>query len=182
MTLEEYVNTNLHNAILRGFTKDGEITLRLKGIEKRNIKVSFVSFVNIPDILRVDIPTEGIVLTFVGKLSHADGDIYIYTAFEKVGILQRRSKPRYASFEPCQIFQFRTIIIDVSENGCQVVSEYKPKLREEVEIKLENGIEKAVVMWYVEEEESFRYGMYIPEPGEAWNKVCEKYIRIGEKL
>lgn len=182
MTLEEYVNTNLHNAILRGFTKDGELTLRLRGIQKRDIKVSFVSFVNIPDILRVDIPVEGIVLTFVGKLSNVDGDVYIYTAFEKAGILQRRAKPRYASFEPCQIFQFKTVIIDVSENGCQMISEYKPKLREELELKLENGIEKAIVMWYVEEEESFRYGAYIPEPGEVWNKICTKYIQIGEKL
>lgn len=182
MTLEEYVNTNLHNAILRGFTKDSELTLRLKGIEKRNIKVAFVSFSSIPDILRVDIPIEGIVLTFVGKLSHLEGDTYIYTAFEKAGILQRRSKPRYASFEPCKIFQFKTVIVDISENGCQVISEYKPKLRENVELKLEDGEEEGIVMWYVEEEESFRYGIYIPHPTEVWNKVCSKYIQLGERL
>lgn len=182
MTLEEYVNTNLHNAILRGFTKDGELTLRLKGIENKNIKVSFLSFVNIPDILRVDIPVEGIVLTFVGKLSNVDGSTYVYTAFEKAGILQRRAKPRYASFEPCQVAGFKTIIIDISENGCQVISEYKPKLKEEIELKLESGTEKAIVMWYVEEEESFRYGTYIPNPGEAWVKICAKYVQIGEKL
>lgn len=182
MTLEEYVNTNLYNAILRGFTKDGELTLKLKGIEKRNIKVSFLSFTTIPDILRIDIPVEGIVLTFVGKLSHVEGEVYTYAAFEKVGILQRRSKPRYASFEACEIFKFKTIIIDVSENGCQVISEYKPKLREEIELKLEEGLEKGIVMWYVEEEESFRCGVYIPDPKQVWNKICSKYVQIGEKL
>lgn len=181
MTLEEYINTNLSNAILRGFTKDGELTVRLKGISGKNLKVTFLSFVSIPEVLRIDVPIEGFVLTFVGKFLKSEEDVYIYSAFDKAGILQRRAKPRYAAFEPCDIFGFNSLIVDLSENGCQIISLYKPKLREEIEITLGNGDAiKGIVMWFVEEEECFRYGVYIPTPNDLWLSICEKYVKIGE--
>lgn len=182
MTLEEYINTNLLNAILRGFTKDGELTVRLKGIEGKEFKVSFLSFVSIPDVLRIDVPIEGFVLTFVGKLSKQEEDIYTYLAFDKAGILQRRAKPRYIAFEPCKIFNFNSLIIDISENGCQILSLYKPKLKEEIEISIANESQIGIVMWYVEEEESFKYGVFIPNPKESWININQKYVEIGEIL
>ncbi|MFN3692431.1 MAG: PilZ domain-containing protein [Fervidobacterium sp.] len=181
MTLEEYINTNLSNAILRGLTKDGELTVRLKEISGKNLKVTFLSFVSIPEILRIDVPIEGFVLTFVGKFLKSEEDVYVYTAFDKAGIVQRRAKQRYVAFEHCRIFGFNSLIIDISENGCQIISLYKPRLKEEIEITLDCGDTiKGIVMWYVEEEECFKYGVYIPNPNDLWLSICEKYVKVGE--
>ncbi|AMW32046.1 PilZ domain-containing protein [Fervidobacterium islandicum] len=178
MTLEEYVNANLSGAVLRGFSKDGELLVRLRELHGRNLKISFLSFASVPEILRVDIPIEGFVLSVIGKLTAHQEGIYEYTALDKAGILQRRAKPRYAAFEPCSIYGFHSIIIDVSENGCQVISEFKPRVKESVEMRLRNNTEEIIdgtVMWSVEEEECYRYGVYIPNPSSSWMKLVEKY-------
>lgn len=112
MTLEEYVNANLSGAVLRGFSKDGELLVRLRELHGRNLKISFLSFASVPEILRVDIPIEGFVLSVIGKLTAHQEGIYEYTALDKAGILQRRAKPRYAAFEPCSIYGFHSIIIE----------------------------------------------------------------------
>lgn len=185
MTLEEYVIANLSGAVLRGFSKDGELLVRLKELKGKSIKVSFLSFSSVPEVLRVDIPIEGFVLSVIGKLSGHEEGIYEYVALEKAGILQRRSKPRYAAFEPCSIYGFNSLIIDVSENGCQVISEFKPRVRENVELKFKGNDEKTLegnVMWLVEEEECYRYGIYIPNPDAFWMKLVEKYKTIGEVI
>ncbi|MGQ9855470.1 MAG: PilZ domain-containing protein [Fervidobacterium sp.] len=185
MTLEEYINTNLMNAVLRGFTKDGEITVRLKGIRGRVFVITFVTILSIPELLRVDVPIEGFVITFVGKLKSINEGLYEYEALDKVGILQRRTKPRYAAFEECSIYGFDTVIIDVSENGCQVISEFKPKLKEKIEMKLErinSSIVDGTVMWVVEEEECYRYGIFIENISPEWKDLVENYKQIGEGL
>lgn len=185
MTLEEYVNANLMNAIVRGYTKYGEVLVRIKELAGKNIKVSFTSFTGVPEILRIDIPVEGFVLTIVGKMTGSEEGVYVYTALDKVGVLQRRTKPRYASFEACSIYGFNTLIIDVSENGCQVISEFKPKVKESIELtfaKKGNEVIEGVTMWAVEEEECYRYGIYIPNATAFWNKLVESYKKIGEVL
>jgi len=185
VTLQEYVNSNLMNAVVRGFTKDGELLVRIKGLYGKTIKVTFMSFLTIPEILRIDIPIEGFVLTIVGRLTHSEEGIYTYTALDKVGVIQRRTKPRYASFETCSIYGFNTIIIDVSENGCQVISEFKPKVKETVELtfnKNKNETIEGTTMWAVEEEECYRYGIYIPNATAYWNQIVEKYKKLGEVL
>ncbi|ODN30907.1 PilZ domain-containing protein [Fervidobacterium thailandense] len=184
MTIEDYINTNLRNAILRAYGKDSELSVRFKGLTGRRFTLSFLSFDEIPEVIRVDLPIEGYVVTLVGKLKASDGDEYSYEVFEKAGILQRRSKPRYVSFEPCKVAGFRGVIIDVSENGCQVITEYKPNLREMLRLELTSRgtFETVQVMWYVEEEECYRFGAYIPQPSESWSTVSKTYELLGEKL
>ncbi|ABS60244.1 PilZ domain-containing protein [Fervidobacterium nodosum] len=183
MTIEEYVNNNLSGAVLKGFTKDEEVALRLKKLNGRQFYVSFIKFTNIPEVLRVDIPVEGYVITFVGKLLNVEENTYVYIALEKAGILQRRTKPRYASFEKCSIYNnFKGVIIDISENGCQILSDYKPNLNETIEIIISDHSENGKVMWFVEEEENYRYGIWIPEPSLKWNELYLRYFNIGELL
>lgn len=182
MTLEEYVNVNLKNIIVRGFGKDAEYTVKLKEIRGRQFKVAFVVRTDIPQLLRIDIPIEGVVLTLIGNFVEKDEEDYVYLIFDKAGILQRRAKPRYASFQKCKIFGFKSVILDVSENGFQAISEYKPSLRESIEIDLLGNLEKGTVMWVVEEEECYRFGAYIESPSENWKDIYEKYHGMGEKL
>lgn len=182
MTIEEYVNVNLKNIIVRGFGKDAEYTVKLKGIEGRQFRVTFVILKDIPQLLRIDIPIEGVVLTLIGNFVEKDEDDYVYLIFDKAGILQRRAKPRYAAFKECTIFGFKSVILDVSENGFQAISEYKPTLREDIEIDLLGNSEKGTVMWVVEEEEYYRFGVYIESPSENWKGIYEKYYNMGEKL
>lgn len=182
MTLEEYVNVNLKNIIVRGFGKDAEYTVKLREIKGRQFKVAFVVRADIPQLLRIDIPIEGVVLTLIGNFVEKDEEDYVYLIFDKAGILQRRAKPRYASFQKCKIFGFKSVILDVSENGFQAISEYKPSLRESIEIDLLGNLEKGTVMWVVEEEECYRFGAYIESPSENWKDIYEKYHGMGEKL
>lgn len=185
MTLEEYVNRNLKNAVLRGYSKDSELTVRLREIRGRTFVVSFVSFISVPDLMRIDLPIEGFVLTVIGRLTSSGDGYYTYTVFDKAGILQRRTKPRYVAFERCEVEGLRSVILDVSENGCQLLSEYRPRLREELRIALAaapNEPVKGVVMWFVEEEECYRFGVYIPEPNQLWQQVHRSYQTLGEKL
>jgi len=184
VTIEDYINTNLRNAILRAYWKKLELSVRFKELSGKRFKLNFLSFDEIPEVIRVDLPVEGYVVTLVGKLVFSEGGEYSYEVFDKVGILQRRSKPRYVSFEPCRVAGFRGIIIDISENGCQVLSEYKPSLRESLRLQLvaKDLVETVQVMWYVEEEECYRFGAFIPQPSESWSTVLKIYERIGEKL
>ncbi|HCI30100.1 MAG TPA: PilZ domain-containing protein [Fervidobacterium sp.] len=183
MTLEEYVNVNLKNIVIRGFGRESaEYTLKLREIRGRQFRVAFIVLVEAPEILRIDIPIEGFVLTLIGKLMEKQEEDFLYSVFDKAGILQRRTKPRYASFEKCSISGFESLIIDVSENGFQGISEYKPSLKETIEIALSNSLETGTVMWMVEEEECYRFGVYIQTPSDNWESIYEKYRSIGEKL
>ncbi|MGC8903096.1 MAG: PilZ domain-containing protein [Fervidobacterium sp.] len=184
MTIEEYINANLTDAVLRGFAKDGQLAIRMKKLKGKNIYISFLKPSYIPEVLRIDLPIEGYIVTFIGKLSkEEDKNTYVYTALEKAGILQRRAKPRYVAFESCVIFDnFKGVITDISENGCQILSEYKPKFNEIINLFVNNNNESGKVMWFVEEEECYRCGIYIENASETWTELYKKYSRIGELL
>ncbi len=179
MTLTEYINTNLKGIMLRGFSKDGEYVIRISGIRKNRVEIIYNGFVPLPKLMRIDVPIEGLVISLVAQLVEQHSDIYIYQLLEKGGLFQRRSKERYTSFEKCQIGGFKAIMLDISESGCQLLAELKPTVLEFYNIEFSNFSVSGKIMWYVEEDELYRCGIFVPETNEDWNNLFDKYKKLG---
>ncbi len=179
MTLTEFINTNLKGIMLRAFSKDGEYVVRISGLRKNRVEIIYTGFIPLPKVLRIDVPIEGLVVSLIGRLAEQHSDIYVYQLVDKGGIFQRRSKNRYTSFEKCSISGFRAVMLDISENGCQLLTEFKPTVLEFYTIEFSNFSVSGKIMWYVEEDELYRCGVFIPETTEEWNVLFEKYKNLG---
>ncbi|QTA37840.1 PilZ domain-containing protein [Thermosipho ferrireducens] len=184
MRVSEYLNKNISGMyVMARDLQDNKFPIRFIRLEKEGfIEIESEKELLIGSTIKIEIPINGIVAAFVGQVTETTDKRYKLTLNQKAGLIQRRTKPRYACFVDISLENEKGVLIDISENGGQIITTLNPKINEEYKLAINNEIVQIKIVWSMNEEEVYRCGFFMSSPPESWKNLLKKFVRFNERV